>query len=101
MKADDTESLWIQTRAFHLLQELESEDNYYSGIDLREGKRVRKLLMAANAHHAIIIQSIQTGNLKRAMIFLLGLKKVSEEIKAFRCQADEAIRQRFIAAHER
>lgn len=101
MKADDTETLWIQTQAFHLLQEIESEENYYSGIDLREGKRVRKLLMAANAHHAIIIQSIQTGNHKRARTFLLGLKKVSAEIKASRCQADEVIRKRFIAVHER
>lgn len=80
-KSVSIEVEWIQTKAFELLEGILSQPVYVIGAKVLDNKRLKIMLQALSPLHAIIIQSIQLGNIKRAARYLLLLKELCNQME--------------------
>lgn len=95
IRSDEEKVLWIQRKAFDLLEEITDEPLFYMNIHDEAKKYVR----AATYLHAIIIQALQTGNYKRASQYLLILWKVNRELTTAKDEIKCIIEDKFKQFH--
>lgn len=75
------ESEWIQTQAFTLIEGILSEPVYVIGVKMMDNDRLEKMLHSLSPLHAMIIQAVQLGHMKRAARYLILLRKISHQLE--------------------